>query len=240
MSRIMAFSTSPPDAQRHYNKRPWRGCPLPPTSSSSTRLNGAAPARRHMRTSSQNWSSSNLPVEERIEHLGFKPPKRDQTNRYDYAKVAGDVVYCYGNGTHGDAGPSHVSRVGTNVTPEEAPLPARQCAQNCLASIRAAVGELDQISQVIKVLGFVSCSAAFFDSPAVLVGCTDFLLEVFGVSGRRGEPTIGTSNLPGNTPVEIELTATSQNSLDPLMQGLYSVEIVACHLSFSPKAKVAP
>ena len=75
-----------------------------------------------------------------------------------------------------------------------------------LACLRAALGSLDRIEQVLKVDGFVASAPGFNDQPKVLDAASDLLVEVFGDKGRHARAAIGVAELPRNAVVEIELT----------------------------------
>jgi len=62
---------------------------------------------------------------------------------------------------------------------------------NCLATVKAAVGDLDKVKQVVKLLGMVHCSEDFKDQPKVINGCSDLLVEVFGESGKHARSAVG-------------------------------------------------
>lgn len=148
-----------------------------------------------------------MAIEQTIRELGFELPTKTDRRPYDYAKLVGDTVYCSGNGPHANGRPIHVGRLGAELTVDQGREAARQCALNCLAAMKTAIGDLDRVVEIVKVLGFVSCAPDFFDIPNVMNGCTEFLIAVFGERGRHARSAIGTSNLPGNIPVEVELIA---------------------------------
>ena len=70
--------------------------------------------------------------------------------------------------------------------------------------MKQALGELDRVKRIGKVLGMVNCVPAFGDTPGVINGCSDLFLEVFGEKGRHARSSVGMSTLPGNMTVEIE------------------------------------
>lgn len=96
--------------------------------------------------------------------------------------------------------------VGAEVDPEQAKVAARQCAINALAAIRAAIGDLDRIEQVVKVVGFVSSAPDFTGQPGVINGASELLGEVFGAAGEHARSAVGVAALPLGTPVEVEVT----------------------------------
>ncbi|MEK4241988.1 RidA family protein [Janibacter indicus] len=96
--------------------------------------------------------------------------------------------------------------VGAEVDPEQAKEMARLCAINALAAIRGAIGDLDRVEQVVKVVGFVSSAPDFTGQPGVINGASELLGEVFGAAGEHARSAVGVAALPLGTPVEVEVT----------------------------------
>jgi enamine deaminase RidA (YjgF/YER057c/UK114 family) len=80
-------------------------------------------------------------------------------------------------------------------------------ALSMLATMQAELGSLDRVQQVIKVFGMVNVGGAFDQTPAVIDGCSDLLVEVFGDTGRHTRSAVGLAALPFGIAVEIELIA---------------------------------
>jgi enamine deaminase RidA (YjgF/YER057c/UK114 family) len=123
---------------------------------------------------------------------------------YVPAVRSGNLVYTSGQlptqaGTLARAG-----KVGAAVTPEEAKALARICALNALAAIDSVSG-IDTITRVVKVVGFVASAAGFNGQPDVVNGASDLLSEVFGDRGLHARSAVGVSELPLDSPVEVEL-----------------------------------
>ena len=74
-----------------------------------------------------------------------------------------------------------------------------------LSTLKHALGDLDRIKRVVKVIGFVNSAPDFIDQPAVVNGASDFLVEVFGDKGRHARSAVGMVQLPGGIPVEVEM-----------------------------------
>jgi enamine deaminase RidA (YjgF/YER057c/UK114 family) len=70
--------------------------------------------------------------------------------------------------------------------------------------MRDALGSLDRVDVVLKVLGMVNGVPEFGDQPKVINGCTDLFVEVFGDNGRPARSAVGMGSLPGNMSVEVE------------------------------------
>jgi enamine deaminase RidA (YjgF/YER057c/UK114 family) len=113
---------------------------------------------------------------------------------------AGDLLFLSGQGADGFTG-----RLGADMTVEHGRAAARACALNLLAQARDAIGSLDRVAHVVKVLGFVACTDDFTDEPAVIDGASDLLGAVFGDRGRHARSAIGVRALPRGFAVEIEM-----------------------------------
>ncbi len=113
---------------------------------------------------------------------------------------AGDLLFLSGQGADG-----WIGRVGDDLTVEQGRLAARDCALNLLAQTRDALGSLDQVAQVVKVIGFVACAPGFGDVPAVVDGASALLVELFGDRGRHARSAVGVAALPLGFAVEVEM-----------------------------------
>jgi len=104
-----------------------------------------------------------------------------------------------------DDGTLIVGRIGTDLTPEEGKLAARQVGLAMLATIKANLGSLDKVKRVIKVLGMVNCTPDFEKHPFIINGCSELFAKVWGEDNGVGvRSAVGMGSLPGNIPVEIE------------------------------------
>lgn len=95
-------------------------------------------------------------------------------------------------------------KVGANVTPEEGKALARVCALNALAAVNSLV-DIDSVTRVVKVVGFVASAPGFHGQPNVINGASDLLAEVFGDKGVHARSAVGVAELPLDAPVEVEL-----------------------------------
>ncbi|QCB27526.1 RidA family protein [Corynebacterium endometrii] len=95
-------------------------------------------------------------------------------------------------------------KVGAEVSAADAAEYARIAVLNALAAIDAEVG-LDNVSRVLKVVGFVASAPDFVEQPAVINGASDFIGEVFGDAGIHARSAVGVAVLPKDSPVEIEV-----------------------------------
>ncbi len=144
-------------------------------------------------------------AEARIAELGLilPPPPKPGGNYVPY-RIGGGVLYLSGVGPRFADGTSTTGKVGSVLTVEQAHAAARQCGLNLLANMRAALGTLDRVDTILKVLGMVNGDPDFRDHPKVINGCTDLFVDVFGDNGRPARSAVGMGSLPGDISVEIE------------------------------------
>jgi enamine deaminase RidA (YjgF/YER057c/UK114 family) len=96
-------------------------------------------------------------------------------------------------------------RLGEDVSLEQGQEAARICALNLLAQARAACGgDLSRLARCLKLGGFVSCTPAFIEHPAVINGASDLMVEAMGEAGQHARFAVGCASLPRNAPVEVE------------------------------------
>jgi len=81
---------------------------------------------------------------------------------------------------------------------------ARSSAFNLLAQVKAALGDLDKVTRVVRLGGFVNSAPDFTDGPKVLNGASDLMVAAFGDKGRHARSTVGVASLPGDAAVEVE------------------------------------
>jgi enamine deaminase RidA (YjgF/YER057c/UK114 family) len=139
--------------------------------------------------------------EARLAELGLAlPAPRPPAGRYQGWVRAGDLLFLSGQGADG-----WVGRLGADLTVEQGRLAARDCARNLLAQTRDALGSLDQVAQVVKLVGFVACTPEFTAVPAVVDGASTLLVDLFGDRGRHARSAVGVAALPLGFAVELEL-----------------------------------
>jgi enamine deaminase RidA (YjgF/YER057c/UK114 family) len=146
-------------------------------------------------------------IEERLIELGMiLPPVSPPAGNYLACVIIDDMVYV---GGHGPIAGSEIIRgkVGADLTLEEAQEAARVTALSILASLKAELGDLDRIERIVKVFGMVNVAPGFNQTPAVLDGCSDLLVKVFGDAGQHTRSAVGLAELPFDIAVEIELIA---------------------------------
>ena len=142
--------------------------------------------------------------EERRAKLGLTLPNvPTPVANYVPFKIAGDILYCSGQGPRTPDGKMISGKVGKDFTVEEAYGHARMIGLGLLAAAKKASGDLSKV-EVLKVLGMVNGVPEFGDHPKVINGCSDLFVEILGERGRHARSAVGMGSLPSNIPVEIE------------------------------------
>jgi enamine deaminase RidA (YjgF/YER057c/UK114 family) len=143
--------------------------------------------------------------EERIAELGLELPQAlaPRANYIAYRR-AGDLLFLAGHGPRLQDNTYRLGKIESQKQIPDAYADAQLTALNLLATIKAAVGDLDRVVAVVKVLGLVNSAPTFTDHPKVIDGCSDLLVKVFGEAGRHPRSAIGVSSLPNGMTVEIE------------------------------------
>jgi len=144
--------------------------------------------------------------EKKLSELGIEIPEVPApAGAYVPAVQSGNLVFCSGQGPKKDGKQLFVGRVGQEVSLDQGYQAARTAALNCLAEIVSLVGSVNRIRRVVQVRGFVNSDPGFHDQPKVMNGASELLIEIFGDMGRHARCALGTNNLPGNIPVEVEM-----------------------------------
>ena len=95
-------------------------------------------------------------------------------------------------------------QLGANVSVEDGQKAARACAINVLAQLKAALGDLDKVTRVVRLGGFINSAPGFADGPKVMNGASDMMVTAFADKGRHARTTIGVAALPLDAAVEVE------------------------------------
>jgi enamine deaminase RidA (YjgF/YER057c/UK114 family) len=146
-----------------------------------------------------------MPPEQRLEALGLTlPPVPTPVANYIPYRLAGNLLYISGQGPKRPDGTYRTGRLGRDISVEEAYQEARLTGLQLLAVAKAALGSLDRIEAVLKLLGMVNAEPDFADHPKVINGCSDLLVDVLGEAGRHARSAVGMGSLPNRMAVEIE------------------------------------
>jgi len=143
-------------------------------------------------------------IEQRLRDLGIELPEPIQPiASYVRFVQTGNLLFISGTGPT-DQAPR--GKVDADLTVDQARDVAREVGLQIIATAKDALGDLDRVRRVVKVLGMVNSSPDFDRQPQVINGCSDLLVEVFGDAGRHTRSAVGFAALPGRIAVEIECT----------------------------------
>ncbi|MCX7312757.1 MAG: RidA family protein [Hyphomicrobiales bacterium] len=146
-----------------------------------------------------------MSAEARLKQLGIVlPPVATPLANYLPYRIAGNLLFLAGQGPRDENGNNLTGKVGADVTVEEAQRRARLVGLGLLAATRAALGSLDRVDAVVKMLCMVNAVPEFRDHPKVANGMSDLFVEVFGESGKHARSAVGMGSLPNQISVEIE------------------------------------
>ena len=151
-------------------------------------------------------------IEQRIEEAGYTLPAVGKPlAAYVPTMRDGDNIYTSGQLPMVDGKPAGTGKVGQDVSVEDAADYARICVLNALAAIKTEIGDLDKITQITKVVGFVSSASDFDQQHIVINGASEFLAEIFQEKGQHARSAVGVAMLPMNVPVEVEMIVKVQD-----------------------------
>ncbi|MGI8476521.1 MAG: RidA family protein [Thermomicrobiales bacterium] len=141
-------------------------------------------------------------VEQRLQELGIVlPAPVKPIATYVRHLRTGNLLFISGTGPTNSA---PTGKLGQDVSVEQGAAVAREVGLQIIATIKDALGNLDRVTRVVKILGMVNSAPDFADQPKVINGCSDLMVEVFGEVGRHTRSAVGMGALPGNIAVEIE------------------------------------
>ena len=144
-------------------------------------------------------------LDDRLAELGLTVPTTSKpVAAYIPAVASGNLVYTSGQLPMVDGALPMTGKVGAEVDADAAKQLARTCVLNGLAAARSAIGSLDRITRVAKVVGFVASDPSFTGQPGVINGASELLAEIFGESGQHARSAVGVAVLPLDAPVEVE------------------------------------
>jgi enamine deaminase RidA (YjgF/YER057c/UK114 family) len=149
-----------------------------------------------------------MAAEDRLRELGIELPEPlPVAGVYVPAKREGDLVFLAGHGpVKLDRSGLVTGKVGRDVSVDEARDAARLTTLHMLSTLRAELGSLDRVRSVVKVLGMVNGAPGFDQTPTVIDGCSQLLVDVFGDdAGRHARSAVGLAELPFGMAVEIEM-----------------------------------
>ena len=151
-------------------------------------------------------------IEDRLDELGIRLPAPTKVPAgarlpFAFVNVRGDRALISGHGPTDASGSicGPFGKVGAQVSPQQAYEAARLTTLAMLADLRQSIGSLDRVAAWLRVFGMVNAAPGFTQLPAVINGCSDLILQVFGEDvGRHARSAVGLAELPWDIPVEIE------------------------------------
>ena len=152
-------------------------------------------------------------IEARLEQLGISlPPQPIPKGNYINFVKTGNLIYIAGSLPQPIDGPLMRGRLGENMSIVEGQEAARLAGLNMLATLQIACdGNLDKVTRIVKIVGFINSTDDFTAQATVMNGCSDLFGEVFEAKGRHARSAIGTSVLPLGVPVEVEAIVEVEN-----------------------------
>ncbi len=150
--------------------------------------------------------SADARLTQKLAELGLQlPPAPEPKGVYKPLVVAGNLVYTSGHLPVDAAGKLLTGRLGAELDVAAGYQAAQLAALGILASLRKELGTLNRVGRVVKVFGAVNCTPEFTQQPAVINGCSELFVQVFGREGGIGARTaIGVGSLPLGAAVEID------------------------------------
>ncbi len=148
-----------------------------------------------------------MQIEKRLNELGYQLPKPPvPAATYIGSVRVGNLLFIGGNIGRINGTLKYRGKVGDSVSLDQACEAARNCALNHLAIMKAALGDLDEVERIVKVLGYVNVAPGFTDLPKVVNGESDLLVQLWGDRGQHTRAAVGVAALSQDAPVETEIT----------------------------------
>ena len=144
-------------------------------------------------------------AENRLQELGLELPQVSApVANYVPSVQTGNLLYVAGQVPRNADGAMITGKVGADTGVEDAYEAARNCGLFALAVVKAALGDLDNVVRVVRVMGLVNATPDFAQQPQVINGFSDLMVAVFGEAGRHARVAYGAGSLPGGAAVEVE------------------------------------
>ncbi|TQM64585.1 RidA family protein [Humibacillus xanthopallidus] len=145
-------------------------------------------------------------VEDRLSELGLTVPEVvPPVAAYVPVMRDGDLVFTSGQLPMVAGALAATGKVGAEVDADAAKALAETCALNAIAAIKSEIGDLDKVSRVVKVVGFVASDPGFTGQPGVINGASELFVKAFGDKGIHARSAVGVAALPLDAPVEVEV-----------------------------------
>jgi enamine deaminase RidA (YjgF/YER057c/UK114 family) len=145
-----------------------------------------------------------MSIDARLAELGITLPQpAAPVAAYVPVVIAGELAYVSGQVSI-VGGELLRGRLGEDLSLEQGVEGARACGLMILAQLKAALGSLDRVSQVVKLGAFINSSSDFTDQPKVANGASELMAEVFGEAGKHARSAVGVPCLPLGVAVEVD------------------------------------
>ena len=142
---------------------------------------------------------------DRLAELGIELPSAPApAGNYVPAMQVGKLLYLSGAICLVKGEMTHTGKIGKTRDIAYGQAAARVCALNLLAVVRDQIGDLDKISRIVQLNGFVNGIPGFAESPAVINAASDTLVEILGDRGRHTRAAVAVTGLPKDSSVEIQ------------------------------------
>lgn len=152
-------------------------------------------------------------VEDKLREMGLELPEAPKpVAAYIPAKHVGELVYVSGQIPLKDGQIAYTGKVGQDLSIEDGYEAAKLCALNALAVVKATIGSLEKLVEVVHVRGYVNSASDFGEQPEVVNGASEFLGELLGDRGSHARAAVGVAGLPRGVPVEIEMVVRVEST----------------------------
>ncbi len=144
-------------------------------------------------------------IEDRLRDLGITLPEAaaPAANYVPFVRT-GNQLFVSGQLPMESGKLAIAGKLGDGLDVETGKAAAKLCAINLLAQARAATGDLETVTRLVKIVGFVNSTGDFTEQPQVINGASDFLVEAMGDKGRHARSAVSAASLPFGAAVEIE------------------------------------
>ena len=147
-----------------------------------------------------------MTIDARLAELGITiPALAKPAGAYVPFVVTGNLVFTAGQLPFTDGVLPATGKLGDAVDADAGKAYARTAALNALAAVQEAIGSLDRVTRIVKLVGFVASAPDFTGQPGVINGASEVLGEIFGDLGKHARSAVGVAVLPLDSPVEVEL-----------------------------------
>ena len=144
--------------------------------------------------------------EEKLAGMGIELVEPDPpAGLFVPAVTSGKLVFLSGHGPRKPDGGFVAGKVGSDISIEEGQLAARYTCIALLASLKQEIGELSRVKRIVRVFGMVNVAEGFNQTPAIINGCSQLLIDIWGDNGRHARAAVGMAELPFDIAVEIEM-----------------------------------